>query len=139
MDKTKEYSNGEVTVVWEAKKCIHSGICVKGLPSVFRPRVRPWIRINEAETEAIVKQVRQCPSGALSYYMKNEAVEDGVKSITKIEILENGPILVQGPIVVLHKDNNIENKNKVTAFCRCGESQTKPYCDGSHVAKKFIG
>ncbi|MGA1226848.1 MAG: (4Fe-4S)-binding protein [Tamlana sp.] len=28
-------------MVWDAKKCIHSGICVKGLPNVFRPKVRP--------------------------------------------------------------------------------------------------
>lgn len=31
----KEYSNGEVTITWEASKCIHSGKCVRGLPSVF--------------------------------------------------------------------------------------------------------
>lgn len=30
MRKKKEYTNGEVTIVWEADKCIHSGICVKG-------------------------------------------------------------------------------------------------------------
>lgn len=68
MSKIKEYSNGEVTIVWEAEKCIHSAICAKGLPSVFKPRERPWITMDAAPNEVLVNQVNQCPSGALSYY-----------------------------------------------------------------------
>lgn len=139
MSKTKEYSNGEVTVVWDAHKCVHSGICVRGLPSVFRPKVRPWVRVNEASTEDIVEQIKQCPSNALSYYM-NKAVESCPEiHKTKVEILKNGPLLVHGSIEVQHKDGFKESKNKVTAFCRCGESSNKPYCDGSHIAAEFIG
>ena len=62
----KRYDNGEVTVVWKPSLCIHSGICFRGLPQVFDPRVRPWIRPEGASTEAIVAQVGCCPSGALS-------------------------------------------------------------------------
>lgn len=138
MEKKKEYSNGEVTVVWDAKKCVHSGICVKGLPSVFRPSVRPWVRITEASTEEIVEQVKQCPSTALTYYM-NEDKEANRGSKRKIEVLKNGPILVHGLIEIVKGDGETEMKSKVTAFCRCGQSNTKPYCDGSHVPAKFIG
>ena len=74
MSKIKEYSNGEVTIVWEAEKCIHSAICAKGLPQVFQPRDKPWVKIDAAETETIVNQVKRCPSGALSFYM-NDAAE----------------------------------------------------------------
>ena len=38
---TKEYSNGEVTVVWQPEKYIHSGICVKTLPQVYNPTNGP--------------------------------------------------------------------------------------------------
>lgn len=72
MNKIKEYSNGEVTVVWEAEKCSHSAICAKGLPEVFQPRERPWIKIEAATTDAVVKQVKLCPSGAIRYYMNSE-------------------------------------------------------------------
>ena len=71
MSKIKEYSNGEVTIVWEAEKCIHSAICAKGLPQVFQPREKPWIKIDAAETEVLINQVKACPSGALRFYMNN--------------------------------------------------------------------
>ena len=65
-DITKKYSNGEVTIVWKPDLCIHSGNCVRGLPSVFQPREKPWIKADAATTEEIISQVAKCPSGALS-------------------------------------------------------------------------
>ncbi|MBJ6366505.1 (4Fe-4S)-binding protein [Snuella sedimenti] len=139
MGKKREYTNGEVTVVWEAEKCIHSGICSKGLPRVFQPLNRPWVKIDGAETENIVNQVKQCPSGALSYYMNAENDKRSETMETKIEVLENGPLLVYGTLKVTHKDGSTEIKNKTTAFCRCGGSDNKPYCDGTHVKHDFKG
>ncbi len=69
---TKQYSNGEVTIVWKPHICIHSGICFSGLPQVFDPRVQPWISPEEADTPQIVDQIKKCPSGALSFTMNNE-------------------------------------------------------------------
>jgi len=65
----KEYSNGEVTIVWKNGLCIHSAKCFKGLPEVFDPRITPWIKPNASTTEKIVEQVNKCPSGALSFYI----------------------------------------------------------------------
>lgn len=61
-----EYSNGEVTVLWQPKKCVHSGICVAGLRAVFNPKLRPWVDVSKATTAEIIAQVGECPSGALS-------------------------------------------------------------------------
>lgn len=66
-EPTLRYSNGEVTVLWKPNRCIHSGNCVRGLRSVFDVNRRPWIDILAAPTDAIVAQVEQCPSGALSW------------------------------------------------------------------------
>lgn len=139
MRSKKEYSNGEVTIVWEADKCIHSRICVQGLPNVFRPKVRPWINIKAAKTDALVNQVKQCPSGALSFKMNNEEDKTDETLETKVEVLENGPLLVYGTLKVTDKEGSTEIKNKTTAFCRCGASNNKPFCDGAHVGKGFIG
>lgn len=139
MGKTKEYSNGEITVVWEAEKCIHSANCVNGLPSVFNPNSRPWITIDAAKTSELVNTVKKCPSGALSFYMNNEDDKTSESLETKVEVLENGPLLVYGTLKITNKDGKVETKNKTTAFCRCGASQNKPYCDGAHVKQEFRG
>lgn len=69
---TKEYSNGEVTIVWKNSLCWHSGHCVRELPEVFDRSKHPWIKPDGAGTEEIVEQVKRCPSRALSYFMNNE-------------------------------------------------------------------
>jgi uncharacterized Fe-S cluster protein YjdI len=137
----KEYSNGEVTVVWQAHKCIHSTVCFKGLPRVFNPKARPWINVSGAETQKIVDQVRQCPSGALSFYYSDaqSQTESQETLETKIEVLPNGPLLVYGTLTIADKDGKTIKRNKTTAFCRCGQSTNKPFCDGSHLAAKFEG
>lgn len=63
----KEYSNGEVIIIWKQTLCQHSGNCVKSLSSVFSPQRRPWIDANSAPTNEIVAAINKCPSGALSY------------------------------------------------------------------------
>lgn len=68
----REYSNGEVTVIWQPEKCIHSGVCVTLLPSVYRPNERPWVAPENATGEELMAQIRQCPSGALSYRVNKE-------------------------------------------------------------------
>lgn len=139
MGKTKNYTNGETTIVWEAEKCIHSAICVKGLPQVFQPKEKPWIKIDAATTEDLINQVKACPSGALSYYMNDESDKTAEVLETNVEVRENGPLLVYGTLKITHKDGSQETKNKTTAFCRCGASHNKPYCDGTHVKNDFMG
>jgi len=139
MGKTKEYTNGEVTVVWEPEKCIHSAICAKGLPNVFKPRERPWVKIDASNSDTIINQVKRCPSGALRFYMNAEDDETAENMETKVEVLENGPLLVYGTLKVTLKDGKEEVKNRTTAFCRCGLSDNKPFCDGTHVKENFIG
>lgn len=133
-DITKKYTNGEVTVVWQPSQCIHSTICFRGLGEVFDPQKRPWITPEGASTERIIQQVKKCPSGALSYYMNRDAGEGQVKveAETIVETAPNGPLLVYGNVTVKDKAGNLSKKNNVTAFCRCGASGNKPYCDGSH-------
>jgi uncharacterized Fe-S cluster protein YjdI len=134
----KEYSNGEVTVIWKPESCIHSTICWKnttGLPDVFQPGTKPWIKMEGGTTEEIIKQVDKCPSGALSYRLKDE--QNQIISVNVVETLPNGPLLVYGNITVKHAGSEEMKASKVTAFCRCGASSNKPYCDGTHVKINF--
>ena len=70
-DLKKKYTNGEVTIVWQSGKCIHSANCVRNNPDVFRPKEQPWIKIDGSSTDKIIETVQKCPSGALTFY-KNE-------------------------------------------------------------------
>lgn len=72
MDKKIEYTNGELTIIWQPNICQHTGICVRTLPQVYRPQERPWIKIENATTEQLIDQINKCPSGALSYRMNKE-------------------------------------------------------------------
>ena len=70
-DLTKEYSNGEVTIVWKNSLCKHAAECVKNNPDVIKPKEKPWIVPENSTTEAIINTVKKCPSGALTYYLKS--------------------------------------------------------------------
>jgi uncharacterized Fe-S cluster protein YjdI len=134
----KEYSNGEVTIVWKPESCIHSTVCWKkatGLPTVFQPNTKPWIKMEGGTTEEIIQQVDKCPSGALSYRLKDDQIE--MQQSNVVETLPNGPLLVYGNITVKHSGREESKISKVTAFCRCGASSNKPYCDGTHVKINF--
>lgn len=142
-DITKKYTNGEVTVVWKPAICIHSTICWKhatGLPEVFVPSEKPWIKPENASTASIIQQVNKCPSGALSFYMNDEQpVAPKVEAESIVEVMPNGPLLVYGKITVKEPSGEEIHKNRVTAFCRCGASSNKPYCDGTHQKIGFQG
>lgn len=66
----KEYTNGDVTILWQSALCQHSGVCVKNLHSVFKPQTQPWIQMENASSAEIVATVAKCPSGALSIVEK---------------------------------------------------------------------
>jgi uncharacterized Fe-S cluster protein YjdI len=142
-DITKKYTNGEITIVWKPSACIHSTLCWKGelgLPEVFNPREKPWIKPEGAASQKIIERVNKCPSGALSFYYNQEEEKPvQLSTETRIETLENGPLLVYGNVVIKDAKGAEIRKSNVTAFCRCGGSGNKPYCDGSHIKLKFEG
>lgn len=136
----KTYTNGEVTITWKPDVCIHSRVCWTQLRSVFDPAKRPWINMESESTEAIIEQVKKCPSGAISYHMNNESTTAVNQSeLCTAEVSPNGPLLIRGSLVVKDANGNETLKNNVTAFCRCGASGNKPYCDGSHRSAGFTG
>ncbi len=135
---TKEYSNGELTVVWKPAKCIHAKVCVSKLPNVYDPNKKPWITAENATTDELKAQIDKCPSGALSYIMKNDKANDEINSSTLVNVAENGPLIISGSMEITDSNGKKEMKSKA-AFCRCGASANKPYCDGSHVKIGFKG
>jgi CDGSH-type Zn-finger protein len=58
--------------------------------------------------------------------------------MTQITPYRDGPYLVRGPFTLIDQDGGkIEVRRRVVALCRCGRSQIRPFCDGTHKAIGF--
>ena len=65
-------------------------------------------------------------------------MDDTLINDVTIKVRESGPYLVRGRVMLTDVDGNpyaVEGPN--IALCRCGGSQTKPFCDGSHKTNGF--
>lgn len=49
----------------------------------------------------------------------------------------NGPLQLEGPFALASADGATMLAGTSTWLCRCGQSQSKPFCDGSHAAAGF--
>ncbi len=156
----RKYKNEDITVYWKPSSCIHASACINGLPRVFNPRRRPWIKMEESVTEKIIKVVDECPVDALTWkwndeeknrtvgkehpnHIKNRRrsllTDDDTETFkgASIRIMDNGPLIIKGGFL-LERENGSQSKFTGTvSLCRCGASKLKPFCDGSHRAIDF--
>ncbi len=128
----KTYSNDQISVSFDKDVCIHSEKCIKGLPSVFNLEARPWINVNGASTQEIVGAIKACPSGALTYKLAAEEAKAAEASQIAVQVVPKGPYVIKGYVVITGENNETIEKEGTCALCRCGASQNKPFCDGSH-------
>ena len=63
--RLQTYEAPGITVTFDPALCVHSGVCVRGLPAVFDVRRKRWSHAEAASPEAVAAQVERCPSGAL--------------------------------------------------------------------------
>jgi CDGSH-type Zn-finger protein len=57
---------------------------------------------------------------------------------TRVIIRPNGPLVVEGPVCVRSMDGPELARGTRVVLCRCGQSLTKPFCDGSHKRAGFV-
>ncbi|AUH38913.1 (4Fe-4S)-binding protein [Streptomyces sp. CMB-StM0423] len=122
----KSYEGKSITVTFEAGRCLHAAECVHGLPEVFDPDARPWIRPDGAEAERLAEVVRRCPSGALQYERVDGEAEtpDRPTNVTRNSV---GQVLVRGELSL---DTAAGPRAETRAvLCGCGQSGLQPYCD----------
>ena len=60
---------------------------------------------------------------------------------TTIRLRRNGPIVIEGDEVTIldWEGRAYVAEKRPIALCRCGQSGTKPFCDGSHRTCGFVG
>lgn len=148
----KKYINKDLVVYWYPEQCFHPGICLQTLPEVFCPDRRPWINLDAATPEEIIKCIDKCPSGALKYSLPEGSGVDpelakgngsigNIKDTTqmvKIKAVTGGPYFIEGPVEVVDSDGMPVYAGSSIALCSCGLTRNPPFCDGSHRKKKSI-
>ncbi len=109
--------------------CTHAGHCADRFTDVWdmiRSTADPAVR---GRLQAMVEL---CPSGRLAHApsVDEGAVEPAFEP--SIAVIEDGPLWVRGGIPVESSDGTTyEVRNRMT-LCRCGRSNNKPFCDGTH-------
>lgn len=129
-EKFKKYAGKEIDVEFSGARCIHAAECVHGLPEVFNPDAKPWIKPDGGNAGEIAKAIAHCPSGALRYKLKSGPEE-------KADAAPTGQVTVNGPVYLRGEMDLGGTKEKRVALCRCGASHNKPYCDNSHEEIRF--
>lgn len=110
------------------------------------PNGSVWSLVNMADPtdrEHFVRQTCDCPSGRLVAWddATGEPVEPKYEpSISLVQDPANdcsGPLWLRGGVQLVGADGfDYEIRNRMT-LCRCGASNNKPFCDGSHVSIGF--
>lgn len=118
----------DLTLFFDAKRCIHARFCVTGAPETFVANVEgDWLFPDNTDTNHLLHIAKQCPSGAIQISLKTDDPDETAPQINTARILENGPLAVHAEIIL---DGEPDGTRRV--LCRCGKSAQKPYCDGSH-------
>lgn len=136
MHREKSYDGKEVTINDNRAICSHAAECVNNLNSVFDTNKKPWIAPDKAPAEEIMKVIKKCPSGALSYTVGGKTIRNFDRD-EEIVISKDGPYNVVGRIRLNIGDDLQPPASEHYALCRCGASKNKPYCDGSHSETGF--
>lgn len=136
--RLQTYATAAITVTYDPTRCMHAAACVRGLPLVFDTSRKRWIEPQHAAAEEVAAVVARCPSGALQYTLAEGGTEPADQQ-PSIHVTRDGPLYVRGDVTVTGPDDAVVATGTRLALCRCGASQRKPFCDGSHRASGFRG
>lgn len=138
-ERVIRYNGKNIIVYFHVDRCTHVSECIKGLPKVFNSTRRPWVKADEAKANKVAEIILKCPTGALHFKRKDEGWEETPPDKNTFTIEEDGPIYLHGDIKVIDSKGELIIEDTRLAFCRCGQSQHMPLCDGSHDYADFNG
>jgi CDGSH-type Zn-finger protein/uncharacterized Fe-S cluster protein YjdI len=133
VDGVERVPGEKLELLFEARRCIHARFCVTGAPKVFLANVQgPWIHPDAMPVERVVEIAHACPSGAIRYVRTDGASDESAPPVNLASVRERGPYAFRGQLQIDGTACGFR-----ATLCRCGASQNKPFCDGSHNASGF--
>lgn len=124
----------DITIRFEAARCIHARFCVMQAPTVFKANTPgEWIFPDTLDADHLAAVAENCPSGAITYQRHDGRKGESPAPVNLVTLRENGPYAVRAAI-------DLAGHGAMTraTLCRCGASKNKPFCDGSHKEAGFI-
>jgi CDGSH-type Zn-finger protein/truncated hemoglobin YjbI len=140
-DQRETHVGLQMTVYDNRGICQHSGLCSARLATAFRPDQEPFVAPSAGRMDEIIRGVRDCPSGALSYAIDGvearEQVDWSGRRDPMIQVTKDGPYRITGGLPLRdHRGEDVTraegSSREHYALCRCGQSQNKPFCSGMH-------
>ncbi|WP_432560317.1 CDGSH iron-sulfur domain-containing protein [Granulicoccus sp. GXG6511] len=132
-ERAKAYPGTGVVVHDDRSICEHAGFCAKHRDNV-------WKMVGRTEDEAVRAEmqsmIHRCPSGALSYRPSEDAEADEPDYPVRIAVVNDSSYWVTGSVPVVVNGETVETRARRT-LCRCGHSDIKPLCDGTHEKVGF--
>ncbi|HEX6652305.1 MAG TPA: CDGSH iron-sulfur domain-containing protein [Thermoleophilaceae bacterium] len=140
-DRRDTYVGQQVTILDNRGTCQHAGFCSDRIATAFRVGQEPFVKPSGGRMDELIRAVRDCPSGALSYAIdgveaRDEVDRHGGRS-PAIEVSKDGPYRVTGAVRLVDADGANVPRNEGAsrehyALCRCGHALNKPFCTGMH-------
>jgi CDGSH-type Zn-finger protein/uncharacterized Fe-S cluster protein YjdI len=129
----QEIRGRTLTILYEGKRCIHSRHCVLEAPRTFLANTPgDWIFPDATDPDTLMTVARECVSGAIRYRRNDGGPGEPAPPVNVINVRENGPLKLLASLAIAGH----EPMTRAT-LCRCGASNNKPFCDGSHVRIGF--
>ena len=126
-----ECKGKRITIVDNSDVCCRDRSCVNNLPQVFEEG-----NPDAATVKEIIETIKKCPSGALTYKIGGRHCQ-AFNREPAITVAQNGPLKVVGGIRLKDEMQSQPACPEHYTLCRCGHSQNKPFCDGSHLDVGF--
>jgi CDGSH-type Zn-finger protein len=139
LDMANTHSGPDLVLKEVVSLCASARFCVRagGIRQLIQ---NPF---GSAAREIAIKEAADCPSGRLRIWDSKTGEDLEPKFDPSITVAQDpsrqvsGPLFVKGGIELISENGTVyENRNRMT-LCRCGQSQNKPFCDGSHIRVGF--
>jgi CDGSH-type Zn-finger protein len=135
-ERSRSYQATKVVMRDDRAICEHAGFCGNRITNVWE-MVKGDATDDSVARSQLMAMIERCPSGALTYRLEPDDTDIEPELPDAIGVTDDGPLFVTGGIGVERSDGQpFETRNRVT-LCRCGASDMKPLCDGSHKDAGF--
>ncbi len=133
-ERANELGGTNITVRDDRSICVHAGFCGNRVTNI-------WKQVADTDDSmvrlAVINEVEKCPSGAITYRFDGDDHDTEPDYPNQIGVIDDGPLWVTGKTTITTSAGvELEQRDRVT-LCRCGASENKPLCDGSHKTVGF--